>query len=70
MDNKTLFLAILPLILIIVGIEIFALVDLIRRDKRDVQGGNKWVWVAIILLINMVGPVLYLVVGRIDGGRD
>lgn len=70
MDEKTLFLAVLPLVLIILGIEIFALVDLIRRDKRDVMGGNKWVWAAIILLINMVGPVLYLIVGRVDGGRD
>jgi hypothetical protein len=26
--------------------------------------GNKWVWAAIIVLVNLVGPILYLAVGR------
>ena len=26
--------------------------------------GNKWIWVAIILLVNLLGPILYLAAGR------
>ena len=46
------------------GLDVFALVDLARRPKNTVALGNKWVWVAIILLVNLLGAILYLVVGR------
>jgi hypothetical protein len=26
--------------------------------------GNKGIWVAIILLVNLLGPILYLAIGR------
>jgi len=64
MDNSTLLLALLPLILIELALVIFALVDLARRDSRAVKGGKKWPWVLIILLIGTIGPILYLVIGR------
>lgn len=40
-----------------------ALWDLLRRD----QGVEyKWLWAAIIILINMIGPILYFIFGRRD----
>jgi len=39
-------------------------VDLVRRPVDRVALGNKWVWVAIILLVNLLGAILYLAVGR------
>lgn len=66
MNDSTLVLALLPLILISVGLELFALIDLIRRDRRAVQGGNKWIWALVILLISVVGPVAYLMAGRTE----
>ena len=69
MDNSTLWLALLPLILISLGLEIFALVDLVRRNPRQVQGGNKWLWALVILFISLLGPIVYLTVGRTDGGQ-
>jgi hypothetical protein len=51
-------LAIIELILILV-----ALVDLVRRDPRQVRG-SKVVWVLIILLISTFGPICYLLLGR------
>ena len=51
-------LAILELILILV-----ALVDLIRRDPRQVRG-SKLAWGLIILFIATLGPICYLLVGR------
>ena len=55
--------------IVIVGIaqlalDVIALVDLYRRPADRVAIGNKWVWVAVILLVNLLGAILYLVVGR------
>jgi hypothetical protein len=47
---------ILQLLLIVV-----ALVDLIRREKTR---GPKWIWVLVIVFINLIGPIIYLLVGR------
>lgn len=52
------------LALLEIGLDIFALVDLYRRPIGRVALGNKWVWVAIILLVNLVGAILYLAIGR------
>jgi hypothetical protein len=51
-------IAIIQLILLIVSI-----VDLIRMEKTN---GPKWLWVIIILCINIIRPIsiLYFVVGR------
>jgi ABC-type glutathione transport system ATPase component len=51
-----------PLILIQLGLAIAALVDLIRRPKMSRE--KKILWVVIILFINIIGPVLYFVLGR------
>ena len=54
----------IPLILLQLGLMIFALVDLIKREK--VKGGNKVVWALVIIFINLIGPIVYLIVGRED----
>lgn len=50
-----------PIIIIQVILLIIAIVDLVRIEKTN---GPKWVWVFIILFINIIGPILYFVVGR------
>ncbi len=50
--------------LIQLTLDVVALVDLVRRPVDRVAMGNKWVWVAIILLVNLLGAILYLVAGR------
>ena len=50
--------------LVQVTLDVVALVDLFRRPAEQVALGNKWVWVAIILLVSMLGAILYFVVGR------
>jgi len=49
-------IAILELILMIV-----ALVDLVRRERTK---GPKWAWALVIVLVNVIGPIVYLVAGR------
>lgn len=63
--NTTLLLALVPLVLIELGIVIYCIVDLFKPDRR-VRGGNKIVWLLIILLISTFGWIAYLLIGRED----
>jgi DMSO reductase anchor subunit len=50
-----------PLIVIQLALMIVALVDILRRDKTR---GPKWLWIAVVVLGEMIGPILYFVIGR------
>lgn len=50
-----------PIIIIQVILLIVALVDLIKIEKTN---GPKWVWAIVILVVNIIGPILYFVIGR------
>jgi hypothetical protein len=45
-------------------LDVIALVDLYRRPVERVVFGNKWIWLAIILLVNTVGAIIYLLAAR------
>ena len=51
----------IPIILIELGLLVFALVDLLRRERTK---GPKWLWAVLIIFIQIIGPVVYLLVGR------
>jgi Phospholipase_D-nuclease N-terminal len=65
MSHATLFFLLSPLILIEFILMIVSLYDLSRPDRK-VLGGSKLVWVLIIVLLNLIGPLLYLTIGRED----
>lgn len=50
-----------PLFLIQLILMVVALIDLKRIAATN---GPKWAWVLIIVFINMIGPIIYFVVGR------
>lgn len=52
-----------PVILLELALVVFALRDLVRRDRVN---GPKWLWILIIVLIQLLGPMLYFVIGRRD----
>jgi len=52
---------IIPLFVIQLGLMIAGLVDLIKREKTR---GPKWVWFLVVIFVNMIGPIIYFVVGR------
>ena len=52
------------LIVIEFVLDLIALVSLYRRPLSSVTLGNKWVWVAIIVLVSLLGAILYFVLGR------
>ena len=51
----------IPIALIELGLMIFALTDLIRRERTK---GPKWMWAILIVLVQIIGPVVYLLAGR------
>jgi hypothetical protein len=62
MDTLTELLPFLvPIILLQIGLMVVALIDLVRRERTR---GPRWVWAVVIVFFNIVGPVLYLLVGR------
>lgn len=56
-------LAIIPLVLIDLGMVIYCIVDLFKPDRR-VRGNNKLVWLLVILLVSTLGWLIYLLAGR------
>ena len=53
----------IPVVIIELGLMIIALLDLIKRERTR---GPKWVWALVIIVINIFGPIAYLLFGRQD----
>lgn len=58
----------IPIVLIEVGLMIWALLDCTRREY--VTGGNKVIWILIIVLVSLIGPLVYFFAGRRDGPEE
>jgi hypothetical protein len=53
----------IPIVLIQLGLMVFALVDILKKRKAR---GNYLVWVFVIILVNIFGPIAYFAFGRVD----
>ncbi len=51
----------IPILILQLGLMIAALIDLIKREKTK---GPKWVWILVIVLVNIFGPIIYFIAGR------
>jgi hypothetical protein len=60
---RSLIPLLIPILILELGLIIFALRDLSRRERVN---GPKWMWVVIIVLLQLIGPILYFTVGRRD----
>ena len=63
MTSRLVFLLLLPIIVVEIGLIIYALRDLLRPE-RLVRGDSKLMWGILIVAIGVLGPILYLTVGR------
>ena len=54
---------IIPLVLIQLVLMVTALLDLRKREKTR---GPKWMWAVIIILGELIGPIVYFTVGRLE----
>ena len=53
-----------PLIVLQLILMVFALVNCVKQEETN---GPKWMWILIIIFVNIVGPVLYFLLGRKNG---
>lgn len=51
----------IPVALLQLVLMVVALIDLLRRESTR---GPKWVWLLVILFVNLFGPIVYLIFGR------
>ena len=54
----------IPLLILELGLLIFALVDLLNRQEVR---GDKLLWVVLIVFIGIIGPIVYFIFGRQKG---
>lgn len=52
---------IIPILIIQLVLIVVALSDLVKRAETN---GPRWLWVVVIIFFNMLGPILYFLVGR------
>jgi flagellar biosynthesis protein FliQ len=67
MDNSTwsTLQSMLPLLIPVLIIQIILLIAaLYDLSKQTAVRGPKWVWVLVILFVNIVGPIVYFLVAR------
>lgn len=55
------WMLILPLIIVQLILVVVALVDLVKVPNTN---GPKWMWAIIIVIVNIIGPIIYFIVGR------
>jgi hypothetical protein len=63
MDITVNWLLILPVLILQL---VLAVVGLISLSRAEAVRGPKWMWVLIIVFGNILGSILYFVVGRKD----
>ncbi len=56
-------LLLIPIVIIELVLMVIALIDLVKQPRTR---GPKWAWVLIIVFINLIGPILYFILGRKD----
>lgn len=65
LSNLTQYLPFLiPIALIELGLLIAALVHILRHNTYKV--GNRVLWIVIVIVFNIIGPILYFVIGKGD----
>jgi hypothetical protein len=58
---KELIPLLIPIVILQFGLMVAALIDVIKREKTK---GPKWVWIVVIVLVNLFGPIIYFIAGR------
>ncbi|MBC7320973.1 PLDc_N domain-containing protein [bacterium] len=53
----------LPILILQVGLQIYALVDLIKRPVEELRG-PKILWGIVIVAFQILGVIVYLIFGR------
>jgi heme/copper-type cytochrome/quinol oxidase subunit 4 len=63
--DTTLVLLISPLIVLQIALQLYALYDVLKRSSTR-EATTTVLWVLIILMFNLLGPILYFALARRD----
>lgn len=61
MSNLEIIKLLAPLIIIQLGLVVFTLFRLVKDKVKYLP---KWGWALVIVFINLIGPIMYLIIGR------
>ena len=50
--------------LVVVILTVYTLVDCALADRNRIRGLPRWVWIFVLVLVPVIGPLLWLLVGR------
>ncbi len=65
MDIIQEFQQLLPLLIPVIIVQVILLVvALLDLRKQAETRGPKWMWVVIIVFVNIIGPILYFILAR------
>ena len=49
---------------VVIGLGVYAFVQALQTDARQIRLMPRWLWVAVILAFPVVGPAAWIVAGR------
>lgn len=61
MSDSTTIAVLMPVIVLQIALQVYALYDLSKNWRAN---NNGWVWVGVIVLGSLLGPLVYFIVGR------
>lgn len=61
MEVSKLMMIILPIFVLQLILLVTALVSLVKQEETQ---GPKWMWAIIIVFFNIIGPIVYFIIGR------
>ena len=61
---RFLFVYVLP-----IALTIYAIADISRTDESNIKLLPKWAWVLISLFVGIVGPLAWLIAGKVRNTR-
>jgi hypothetical protein len=59
---------VIPLAILELGLMIWAIVNIATR--KAVRFNNKALWIIIVVLVSVIGPIVYFAFGRVEEVRD
>jgi hypothetical protein len=63
--SPVLLAALILVVLTDYGLKAWAVIDLMPRANERIRWGNRWVWLTLILLVNLLGSLSYFAFGRL-----
>lgn len=54
------------LFIAVIALTVFAIADWVARSKQRTPGGvNRWIWLAVVVLLPVVGPLAWVIAGAV-----